>query len=492
MWRDLRRVLDEEVSRLPDKYRSAFVLCCLKGKTNEEAARELSCPTGTILSRLNRARARLRLGLARRGLALTAGLLTAAVTERAGVVPASAMEITVRAARALAAGMPLAEAASVSVTGLVQGATHTMFWTKWKIVAAMLVFAGLVGLGGKALNGSAQGADPAQEQPPSQPPVVQPNEVKGFAVPLQPAWEQAAARQPAESRQNLLLVALAMQRYQKVTGHMPAPAIYDRNGKALLSWRVAMLPFLEEDALYQQFHLHEAWDSPHNKFLLGQIPKVYRAPPDTSWGQSPSTFLQVFVGPGAAFEAGRQLRPPEDFPDGLATTILVAEAEEAVPWTQPVDLPYAPDQALPKLGPQLQQFGFHIATADGSVYTVRKEFDPRLLRAAITRNGGEAFDLEKLVEPKLWSPRGQSRQRLLDQNQRLKRALQQARQELDHAKQDLRSAAETLPADDESAWLKEENAKLEKLLVQTQAETRALRAELETLNRSKSRKAPSP
>src|SRR5262249_14521538 len=147
------------------------------------------------------------------------------------------------------------------------------------------------------------------------------------------------------------------------------------------------------------------WHSPHNKQLLGQIPKVYQAPVNYGWSVTVSTFFQVFVGPGAAFEAHQELRLPEDFPDGTANTILVAEAEEAVNWTEPRDLPFASDKPLPKLGPQAQPDIFHIATADGSVYAVRKTCDQCLLVAAITRNGGEAIDLKRLVEPKFSAER---------------------------------------------------------------------------------------
>ena len=60
LWTDLRPVLDQEISRLPEKYRAPFILCCLQSKTNAAAARELDCPEGTVVTRLARARARLR------------------------------------------------------------------------------------------------------------------------------------------------------------------------------------------------------------------------------------------------------------------------------------------------------------------------------------------------------------------------------------------------------------------------------------------------
>jgi uncharacterized protein (TIGR03067 family) len=116
----VRPILDEEVSRLPEKYRHAFVLCYLEGRTNEQAAAQLGCPLGTILSRLARAREQLRRRLTRRGVGLSVGALTVAVTrEAAGVeVPPRLTNAAFRAALASKAGSGAGDAHSSRVSAL--------------------------------------------------------------------------------------------------------------------------------------------------------------------------------------------------------------------------------------------------------------------------------------------------------------------------------------------------------------------------------------
>jgi RNA polymerase sigma factor (sigma-70 family) len=158
VWRDLRPVLDEEIARLPSPFRQAFILCQLQGKTHEQAAKELGCPVGTVLSRLTRARKRLRVRLTRRGITLPAGVLAAALASRvrAGPVPSTYLEPVLRAAQGFATGnLTVAEAVSASAILLAEGVLKAMFLQRVRWVAGILLLAGLLG----TVAYSQQGAD---------------------------------------------------------------------------------------------------------------------------------------------------------------------------------------------------------------------------------------------------------------------------------------------------------------------------------------------
>jgi RNA polymerase sigma factor (sigma-70 family) len=170
VWRDLRSVLDEEVSRLPLKYRAAFVVCHIEGRTNEEAARELGCPVGTIVSRLARARRRLRDRLTRRGVTLTAAALAALTGEAASAaVPPALIREAVRAATVAATWGGLTGVVSTEVVALTEGVMRAMLLTKVKAIAAVVFVFVLLG-GGGVLGYRAVAGDPratvAQAEPP--------------------------------------------------------------------------------------------------------------------------------------------------------------------------------------------------------------------------------------------------------------------------------------------------------------------------------------
>jgi hypothetical protein len=203
---------------------------------------------------------------------------------------------------------------------------------------------------------------------------------------------EKAARQ--RSVANLTLLTQAMHEYHDVNDHFPPAAIHDKDGKALLSWRVLLLPYLAQDDLFKQFHLDESWDSKHNKALLARMPSPYAPPVPDKTKEEIGTFYQVFAGKGTIFE-GTEGVSIDEITDGTSKTIMVVEAAEAVPWTKPADVAYDARKPLPRLG-GLFANGFHAALADGSVLWLRKDFDVPIMRRAITRNDGVPIDFDKL------------------------------------------------------------------------------------------------
>jgi RNA polymerase sigma factor (sigma-70 family) len=148
-WRELRPVLDTEVNRLPAKYRAPIVLCYLEGKTYEEAAGQLGCPKGTIAIRLLRGKVLLKNRLARRGLALSAGLVAgnAALAQALASVPMALQTVTAAAGVAVAAGTTVSAATSVAVASLVRAVTHEIWVKKLQTAAVMFVGLTLTGVG---------------------------------------------------------------------------------------------------------------------------------------------------------------------------------------------------------------------------------------------------------------------------------------------------------------------------------------------------------
>jgi hypothetical protein len=179
-------------------------------------------------------------------------------------------------------------------------------------------------------------------------------------------------------------------------GLMPPHAICDKDGKPLLSWRVAILPYIEQEPLYRQFNQDEPWDGPNNSRLIPLMPKIYAHQFDRDGAARGLTYYRVFTGPRTPFPDLKPpfppgvspLRYPEDFRDGTSNTILIVEAADAVPWTKPDDLPYDPDKPLPKLGGHLKKY-FVVAMADGTGRPVRQDVSESTLRAVIDPDDGQ-------------------------------------------------------------------------------------------------------
>jgi RNA polymerase sigma-70 factor (ECF subfamily) len=163
-WRDLRPVLDQELSRLPDKYRVPVVLCDLEGRTLRGVAQQLGVPAGTLSGRLTAARGLLAKRLARHGLALSGGALTAALSEGAAAcVPPPLVALTVEGAAAVAAGKVAAGVVSARAAALTEGVVRAMFVKKLKIATAVVLLAGT------AIGATLLGHRPTAAQPPAGP-----------------------------------------------------------------------------------------------------------------------------------------------------------------------------------------------------------------------------------------------------------------------------------------------------------------------------------
>ncbi len=208
---------------------------------------------------------------------------------------------------------------------------------------------------------------------------------------LLPAMQAARSAANRNTTMNKMRqIGLAMMNFESQNRHLPARAIFSKDGKPLLSWRVAILPFIEEKALFDQFHLDEPWDSEHNKALIAQMPETYNKSGRPNDG---TTVFLVPVGKGLAFEGDKGLRMP-DFTDGTSKTILAVEVNDdrAVPWTKPDDLEVDLSKPFDGLG-EGEAGGLSILLfADGHTIGITRQADEATLKALFTRNGGEPID----------------------------------------------------------------------------------------------------
>lgn len=200
---------------------------------------------------------------------------------------------------------------------------------------------------------------------------------------------------------NVKQIVLAFHNYVDANGRCVSNS-YDKDGKPLLSWRVHLLPYIEQGALYNLFKLDEPWDSEHNKPLSQTAIKVFQCPGHPAalpW----ETYFRGFIGPK---DVKPEHRPwllegetkgpnfPANFPDGTSNTWLVVEAAESVPWAKPDDLVYDGKRPLPQLGGPR---GSYIAGfADGSVQTFRRgQIDEQTLRYLISTADGMPINIPR-------------------------------------------------------------------------------------------------
>ena len=205
---------------------------------------------------------------------------------------------------------------------------------------------------------------------------------------LLPAVQSArfAARRTS-SMNDMKQIGLAMHNYHDVFRSLPVNAQHrDADGKPFLSWRVHILPFIEQQALYEKFKLDEPWDSDHNIKLLEQMPDMYKhknvpLPPGF-------TIYQAATGDELMFKPDA-VTGFRDILDGLSNTIMVFEsnADNAVEWTKPADVEIDLDNPLAVMADYGQ--AFNALYGDGSVRGIPRTIDAADLKALLTRAGGE-------------------------------------------------------------------------------------------------------
>ncbi|MCI0641489.1 MAG: DUF1559 domain-containing protein [Gemmataceae bacterium] len=213
-------------------------------------------------------------------------------------------------------------------------------------------------------------------------------EFKNVIQPAIAKVQNAAKRQT--SANNLKQIGLAMHIFHDNHRSFPPAVSYDAKGKPLLSWRVHVLPFLDQAELYLQFKLDEPWDSDHNKKLIAKIPEVFVSPEAKKVERGKTTYL-VPVGPRTIFseKKGTTLNK---ITDGTSNTILAVDAEDsrAVFWTQPDDYKLDPKQPIAGLvRPDAK--GFQVLFADGSVRFIASTVNADTLNALFTMDGGEVI-----------------------------------------------------------------------------------------------------
>jgi beta-lactamase regulating signal transducer with metallopeptidase domain len=214
------------------------------------------------------------------------------------------------------------------------------------------------------------------------------------------------AAQRAQSQNNMKQLMLAMHNYASVNNKFPPPVTMGRDGKGKFphSWRIDVLPYIEQDALYRQYHFDEPWDSEANKKVLEQMPAVFRHPQDDPKSTNSSYYVLV---PEKLLEeksapGGGAFAPEGGFPtafsnkngmsfahitDGTSNTLAIGEAKRDIPWTKPEDILFDPAKDPPKLGGYTKE-GFHAAFCDGSVRFISNSIDPKILKLLIMPGDG--------------------------------------------------------------------------------------------------------
>jgi hypothetical protein len=372
-----------EVDRLPERYRVPVLLCFFEGLTHTEAARRTGWAIGTVAGRLARAKDLLARRLSSKGVGIATVILTVPAGNFVGSMAHAAASFAVRGV--------VVPGVKPTVTYLAEGVLKAMTTTKLKFTAVAAF--GLIAI----VTGWTMSVAVSQ-QPQAQPTNTVIAQAPAPVQPVQPQKKDpkeriASRRDQIECSNSLKQIMLAILNYYAAFNELPHD-ITDKDGKPLLSWRVAILPFVEQAALFEEFKRDEAWDSEHNKKLLAkvQMPASYRL--GFQKKEDTKTYFQVFAGPGTPFEPGQKLKIT-DITDGTSNTLGVVVAGPPVEWTKPADIAYDPKKPVAKLELPFKNV-FAAGFMDGSVHSFNPDLDAKILKLLIERADGQPIpDLSK-------------------------------------------------------------------------------------------------
>ncbi len=217
----------------------------------------------------------------------------------------------------------------------------------------------------------------------------------GLLLPAINAAREAGRR--ASCSNKLRQISLAFNMYETQHHQFPPAVTTDENGKPLMSWRVAILPYLDRNDIYGQYDPKQLWNSPKNLALVKQMPQEFRCPSDGSAGEGETSYVMITGENTIGGVAGSPGTRTADITDGLAKTILVVEVHGLkIPWTEPRNI------TLDELAVRLRSGGqighvasFNVALADGAVRNLPVTIDPETLRRLATINDGLPVQVEQ-------------------------------------------------------------------------------------------------
>ena len=211
-------------------------------------------------------------------------------------------------------------------------------------------------------------------------------------IPAVQAAREAARR--AQCMNNLKQIGLALHNYHDTHRCFPPAVITDEEGRPMRSWRVAILPYMEESVLHDQYDYDEPWDGPNNSTLADLMPQIFRCPSDVQSGLGETSYVMVTGEGTVGGEPNEAVRFP-DIMDGTSNTIMVVEVTGAgIHWMEPRDLTI--DEIMAGINDPSgsgicsdHPGGAIVLLADGSVRFLSDSIDMELLKSLLTRDEGE-------------------------------------------------------------------------------------------------------